>query len=607
MNPRFLSPLQRYLLQGSNTRLQQHQVRRISDHVIRINDGTFYRDFPDPTKPPVSNAALFPNLSFSLDAAISKRNAPPSWAVLSSSSLTRTTFLRILGGQHICLPPGARTYPHLTAAGKSPQQAIQYVGFDAERGSSVGGSDVRGSYLSARYESRREVTDFSVRDYLTGNTELNALEEKPSDATLQALNAIVEQLNLGNLLDMPVSNLSNGQTRRARIAKALMESPEVLLLDGPFMGLDPRTRATMTQVLGQIVRSGSTRVVLSLNPDEACPEWISHLLVAKQDMTTSPETAYQSMLTTRNASGEKLSISKDGYTTSNTTQSLGEPIIEMRGVQVSYGANTVLGDWSQNIDGHARPGLWWTLRRGQRCGIFGPNGSGKTTMLSLITSDHPQAYSLPIEIFGRSRLPEPGRPGISLFDLQRRMGHSSPEVHSFFPRQLSVRAALESAWADAPLARPTLTGEANRRLRFGGLPFGAQRLTLFLRALLASPDLVILDEALSGVDEAARAKAFLFLAHGERFSALDPATGSLRPSVVAEIQEHNGGVCFAGLDDRQALLVISHARADVPGCVREWICLPEPGERRAPRTGRLTEPLEIEPKGWEEIWGQRDE
>ena len=33
---------------------------------------------------------------------------------------------------------------------------------------------------------------------------------------------------------MPVANLSNGQTRRARIAKALLNKPELLLLDDPF-------------------------------------------------------------------------------------------------------------------------------------------------------------------------------------------------------------------------------------------------------------------------------------------------------------------------------------------------------------------------------------
>ena len=33
---------------------------------------------------------------------------------------------------------------------------------------------------------------------------------------------------------MPVGNLSNGQTRRARIAKALLGKPEVLMLDEPF-------------------------------------------------------------------------------------------------------------------------------------------------------------------------------------------------------------------------------------------------------------------------------------------------------------------------------------------------------------------------------------
>jgi hypothetical protein len=41
----------------------------------------------------------------------------------------------------------------------------------------------------------------------------------------------------------------------------------------------------------------------------------------------------------------------------------------------------------------------------------------------------------------------------------------------------------------------------------------------------------------------------------------------------------------------------------VPGCVREWICLPEPGEQKAPRMGELAGPLELNPKGWEAVWG----
>lgn len=128
---------------------------------------------------------------------------------------------------------------------------------------------------------------------------------------------------------------------------------------------------------------------------------------------------------------------------------------------VSYGDKTVLGGWE---DDNQQSGLWWSLHRGQRCGIFGANGSGKTTMLSLITSDHPQTYSLPIKLFGRSRLPQLGQPGISVFDIQRRMGHSSPEVHAFFPKQLSVRRVLESAWADAPLSKAKLSSEEKSRV-----------------------------------------------------------------------------------------------------------------------------------------------
>lgn len=48
----------------------------------------------------------------------------------------------------------------------------------------------------------------------------------------------------------------------------------------------------------------------------------------------------------------------------------------------------------------------------------------------------------------------------------------------------------ETGWAD--------------QLLFGGLPFSSQRVALFLRAVIKAPDLVILDEAFSGMDESLR-------------------------------------------------------------------------------------------------------
>ncbi|KAF1985086.1 P-loop containing nucleoside triphosphate hydrolase protein [Aulographum hederae CBS 113979] len=743
-----------------------------SPPIIQIQNGTFYRQHPSDQCPTTSNPPLFPGLDFSLPSSVEK---PEHWSILSNSSAARTTLLQVLRGQHLCFPPTARSYPYLGTEEiaqkdsrlRFPLHAIQYVGFDAERGG-TGGSGTRGAYLSARYEARKEELDFALKDYLVGNTELNADEDLKQKPDHDLLERIIRDLNLANLMDMPVSNLSNGQTRRARIARALIGRPEILLLDGPFMGLDPVTLETLSEVLYRLASASSPRLILSLKSDDKIPEWITHLMFAESNYTVprfgAKETVLDSLRTRfvemvekgpgasksndwvsfydmarhLDANGyfqvlgdtnsstssrrvrQKTRRSMDGFVTNDAERiEAGEPLVEMEGVKIQYGEKKiVLGNWSQNVEGTEKEGLWWTIRRGERWGVFGPNGSGKTTLLSLLLADHPQSYSQPLKLFGRPRLPTPGLPPpLSMWDIQARIGLSSPELHALFPKHLSLRATLESAFAPAPLAKPSLThliddkisatlrwfrrdlvgisehtdaarnldpndsewdhefsaskkdvkdengevldwrdeemtrvsqfdmpsregskrgailkaGEGRMLLRdvvrrldaeemhpeesvgwaddvpFGQVSFSAQRVLLFLRATIAHPDLIVLDEAFSGMDDGARERCMLWLQWGQRkVHRYVTSEREVREKALALESDISrlGRVKVEGLADRQALVVVSHRVEEVPGSVREWICLPGEVERTSPRWGRLEGPLALDPRRWDWIWGR---
>jgi len=74
---------------------------------------------------------------------------------------------------------------------------------------------------------------------------------------------VLELVDLGYKRDAFVTSLSRGMTQRLGLARVLLHDPQVLLLDEPASGLDPRARIEIRQLLKQLRRLGKTIMVSS--------------------------------------------------------------------------------------------------------------------------------------------------------------------------------------------------------------------------------------------------------------------------------------------------------------------------------------------------------
>ena len=74
---------------------------------------------------------------------------------------------------------------------------------------------------------------------------------------------LLEQSRLVEHADSPVHVLSRGQKQRLGLARAVVHEPEVLLLDEPASGLDPRSRVELRDRLRALARAGTAIVVSS--------------------------------------------------------------------------------------------------------------------------------------------------------------------------------------------------------------------------------------------------------------------------------------------------------------------------------------------------------
>jgi ABC-2 type transport system ATP-binding protein len=150
-------------------------------------------------------------------------------------------------------------------AGKSTTVGMLTTTIAPTAGSArLAGFDVAEEPLAARRASsvvfQEPVVDRSLsgRRNLEIHVRLWGVERREAEARIDELTAT---LGLTELVDRPAGTYSGGERRRLEIARALVSHPQVLFLDEPTVGLDPRIRAELLEVIASL-RSRTEMTVL---------------------------------------------------------------------------------------------------------------------------------------------------------------------------------------------------------------------------------------------------------------------------------------------------------------------------------------------------------
>jgi len=365
---------------------------------------------------------------------------------------------------------------------------------------------VKAGYVSfekekAILEKERKDDETDILNYPDpGRTATEYLQENCRDISL--INNLAKQFHFTDLLNRGLKYLSSGEMRKIIISEALIDSPELLILDEPFDSLDLQSREDLTSLLQKLVNNGKT-IILLLNRFSDLPSFTSHIGYMKNKkllLSGSSELILKSEELQRlhyfqNKEAENL---PESYLSDKNLYK-GETLAILRNVNVSYEDKIVLDN------------LNWKVKRGEHWKITGPNGVGKSTLLNLISGDNQQAYNNNITLFGMRR-----GMGETVWDIKKHIGFVSSSFQTNYRVKTTVLLTVISGFFDsigvytnytelqkntAVQWLKTIRMEKKMDQPLHSLSFGEQRMILIIRAMVKHPPLLILDEPCQGLDE----------------------------------------------------------------------------------------------------------
>jgi len=425
------------------------------------------------------------------------------WAIVGANGSGKSLLAEALRGRWP-LVGGSLDYHFRPPPGTLPEEAIGHVSFEDRK------QELHGTVAQSRWNSIEEEGSSTVQEFLSYDRvmEVNPYEITDRHAVARRQFAVrmrraISWLRLEPFLRRTLLTLSNGETQRVHLARALCHPLSLVILDEPFAGLDAATRVQFQTILARLMHS-SLRVLLVTTRVEDLPPPITHVLCLDdcRIVAAGPQRSVLGNPAIRHLLGldnlRRRSAKPISRLRTRTLKPAGPPLVHLKNVTVAYGEATVLREVN------------WTVEAGQSWALLGPNGSGKTTLLSLVLGDNPQVYGNDVQVLGHRR-----GTGESVWQLKRQIGWVSPDLHLHYSGEGNCLEVVASGFHEtaglftSPTSRQRKAArQALRELRleevaatpFLALSAGVQRMVLLARALVKKPKLLVLDEPGQGLD-----------------------------------------------------------------------------------------------------------
>jgi molybdate transport system ATP-binding protein len=431
-----------------------------------------------------------------------------NWAIFGPNGAGKSTLLRLLHGEIWPAPAngGSRLY-----------------NFDGQPTTSPIGVKQRMKIVSAEHQQRytrvhsRKYGDASGRQItardivFTGLLDSELVTRKPRPDELEKVSQVMRQIGIEDLADAQFDKLSQGQLRKALIARAVVGEPDLLILDEVGVGLDAASRHQILDLIQRIAAPlpfrggarggvGAQVLMTTHRRDELIPA-IAHVLELKHGRIhrqIDRETYFANLAHRPHARPVFAPMSLNG-------QREHRPFlirIVNASVALDEGSKVVLRDVN------------WRMNEGEHWMIVGDNGVGKTTLLKLILGELWPAQGGVIERFGKRNF-------TNVWEIKKRIGYVSTEFQTRYFVDLTAEQVISTGfWASVGWLQPTTNNQRKRvremielfnlqsltRRSILEMSYGQARKVLIARALVNHPRIVILDEIFDGLDAYFRAE-----------------------------------------------------------------------------------------------------